>query len=220
MAKSAAQVAAWAKGQKDRNTRGWLGLCQKFCRMAAGAPGSPPGASDAITAWHRAKYRHTKGTPPRGSFVFWSGHAHGHVAISAGDGWIYSNDIVQNGHIDRVKLTRVREKWGLHYLGWTEDNNGVRVSGLSPNKPAPGGGGGTVPTKDVRKNITDAWYHVDPAKVSTGLNWYGKTWKKRGVRPRNFNVHVVAITTHNGHKYATTDAGNHYRLDYLAKGRH
>lgn len=123
MAKTRAQVANWAKDQKDRKTRGWTGLCLKFCRMAAGAPG---GVYNAKTAWRNAKYKHKTGTPPRGTFVYWGGGKHGHIAVSAGDGYCYSNDIVERGRIHRVRISMITRSWGKPYYGWSEDVNGVR----------------------------------------------------------------------------------------------
>lgn len=131
MARTPEQVAAWAKNQKDRRTNGWRGYCLKFSRMAAGAPG---GTYDAVTAWKQAKYRHSKGTPPRGSFVFWSGggKGHGHIAVSAGDGDVYSTDLQTSDYVGRVPISLVRDRWGLKYLGWTEDVNKVHIEGLVP----------------------------------------------------------------------------------------
>jgi hypothetical protein len=210
MAKTGSQVAAWAKSQADRRTGGWVGLCLKFSRMAAGAPG---GTYDAHTGWRNAKYKHTKGTPPRGAIVWWHGGKHGHVAVSAGDGYCYSTDVVVRGQVRRCKISLIRQRWGQTYVGWSEDVNGVRISGLVKSNP-------TVPASAMRvENIKDQWYHVDPKKVTTGLNWYSSKYVKRGVRPRNFNVLVVGTSKHNGHTYAVTGAGNKYRMDYLAKGR-
>ncbi len=135
MPRTPEQVAGWAKNQKDRRTNGWRGYCLKFSRMAAGAPG---GTYDAVTAWKQAKYRHSTGTPPRGSFVFWSGgrSGHGHIAVSAGGGDVYSTDLHTSDYVGRVPISLVHQRWGLKYLGWTEDVNRVRIEGLvKPKKP-------------------------------------------------------------------------------------
>jgi len=224
MARTASQVAAWAKRQKDINSGGWKGLCLKFARMAAGAPG---GVVDANAGWARAKYKHRGDrTVPRGGIVWYAGGRHGHVAVSAGDGDIYSNDIVESGKIDRVPLNRPEQKWGQRYLGWSEDVNGVHIAGLgtktSPTKATASSGTKPKPKPPAEKlvNVPNHWYHVDPKKVTTGLNWYGSDWRKRGVRRPNFNVLVTDTVVHNGHKYGVTKDGNRYRLDYLAYGRH
>lgn len=216
MARTASQVAAWAKDQKDRNTTGWTGLCLKFARMAAGGPG---GQYDANAGWAAARYKHRGDrTAPRGSIVWYAGGNHGHVAVSAGNGDIYSTDIVTRGQVDQVPLGRPESKWGQTYRGWTEDVNGVHIAGLGRPVADTGSGGTSAVTS--RTNIADAWYHVDPSKVASGLNWYDDHFNKRGVRPPNFDVHLVATVMHDGHKFGVTDSGNHYRFAYLAEGKH
>jgi hypothetical protein len=102
-------------------------MCLKFARLAAGARGGTPNAK---AAWRKARFRHTRGTPPAGSFVFWGGGSHGHVAVSIGGGHIWSTDIRRRGRVDRVTISQLNSKWHLPYLGWSEDVNGVRIPGL------------------------------------------------------------------------------------------
>ena len=61
--------------------------------------------------------------------VFWEGGSasHGHIAISAGNGFCWSTDIRRTGFMDRVPIDEIHAKWGLTLLGWTEDINGVTV---------------------------------------------------------------------------------------------
>jgi putative peptidoglycan binding protein len=122
-----AQVVAWAKRQHDNGSSGWAGMCLKFARTAAGAPG---GTRNAKAAWSKARFRHKRGTPPAGSFVFWGGGTHGHVAVSIGGGHIWSTDIRRRGRVDRVTISFLTSRWNMPYLGWTEDVNGVRILGL------------------------------------------------------------------------------------------
>jgi hypothetical protein len=195
MARTASQVAAWAKSHADRRTGGWVGLCLKFSRMAAGAPG---GVYDAHTGWARARYRHTKGTPPRGAIVWWHGGKHGHVAVSAGNGYVYSTDVVVHGQVRRCKISLIRQRWGQRYMGWSEDVNGVRIAGLSPKSV--GGGGGKVPSKPKpRRKITiNGKQYDDISGVSTyyinknrdGKHfsrhiWYTQRWLNKVMNGKN-----------------------------------
>lgn len=152
---SGAQVADKAKAYSVNGIYWGPGYCEKFCRTCAGAAALAASAADA---YYAAKYRHT-GTPPRGAFVFWTGgsHGYGHVAISDGNGWCWSTDIKRPGRVDRVAISTITTRWGLTLKGWTEDNNGVRVTGLVAAKVTvrlrnlkPGlGGAGSPAFQDV-----------------------------------------------------------------------
>lgn len=106
------------------------GYCLRFARSCAGVRALYLTATEG---WRGAQHRHLVGTPPRGSFVWWSGggKGYGHVAVSDGRGYVWSTDIVRMGMIDRVSLAYLAARWGnLTYLGWSEDINGVRVTDL------------------------------------------------------------------------------------------
>jgi hypothetical protein len=188
---------------KHRNDGRWRGLCLSFVRQAFGARG---GQYDAKSAWHQAKHRHSHGTPPKGAAVFWLGHTHGHIAISVGGGKCLSTDIRRRGKADIVPISEIHRRWGLTYVGWSEDVNGVRLN--------------FGHAQENRRDVPNAWYHVDPKKVSTGLRWYGSDWRVRGTRKPNFNVHIVATVTHFEKTYGITDSNNRYAMSYLAKGKH
>lgn len=103
------------------------GMCLQMVRECYGIPAKEP---DAAHAWVNAQKPHRGDTnPPRGFPVFWTGGSHnfGHVAISAGDGWVWSTDIKRAGFFNIVPLTLIAERWGLKYAGWTEDLNGVLI---------------------------------------------------------------------------------------------
>ena len=61
--------------------------------------------------------------------MFWTGGSHraGHVAMSLGHGRIISTDLPYTGHVTRTSLSAPGAHWGLRYLGWTEDLEGVRI---------------------------------------------------------------------------------------------
>lgn len=121
---------AWAKaGHGD----GELGHCLK---NVADAFGAPHGVASAADAWALAGGSHGINThttpghnPPPNVPVFWAGgpHGYGHVAISAGDGYIWTTDKPKHGKFTRVKLSSITLDWGLRRLGWSETLNGKRV---------------------------------------------------------------------------------------------
>jgi len=81
----------------------------------------------AALAWRSAKHRHQSGPPPRGVPVFYTGgrSGFGHVAISAGGGYIYTTDLPNMGRVGKVHWKEPIRRWGMTYAGWTNDLNGV-----------------------------------------------------------------------------------------------
>lgn len=120
-ARTAAQAIAYAKQQQQTGADQWFQWCLKFVRTATGIPAVH---NDAGTAWLHARKRHKTGTPPRGAAVFWDIGQWDHVALSDGGGYVYSNDILRRGRIDRVSIATITQRWGATYLGWTQDLNG------------------------------------------------------------------------------------------------
>lgn len=98
------------------------GYSLRFARWCAGAPALH---ASAIDAWHEAKHRHQKGTPPAGTFVFWDGGLYGDVAVSDGDGFVWALDGHLRGRVARMSIAGLGIRPGRIYLGWTEDINGV-----------------------------------------------------------------------------------------------
>lgn len=111
----------------------WAGLCQKVTRTALGVG---PGFASAILAWQgsdKDDRRYGK-RPPAGVPVYWDIGVFGHAAISAGNGNVWSTDIKRRGHIDKVSIDYLSNRWNAKYLGWTETINGERVY---PNRKQP-----------------------------------------------------------------------------------
>lgn len=122
---------ARAMGESVHPSQNWSGMCLKFTRTCLGV-----GAlhASAFEAWRAAggalgANTHTLLAAPAGVPVFWSGgpHGYGHVAIADGQGYVWSSDILRAGKVDRVAISKIHDKWGLKYLGWSETLNGVRV---------------------------------------------------------------------------------------------
>jgi hypothetical protein len=126
----APKVVDRAQAIQQQDLGVWKGYCLKFVRSCAGAPGL---GHDATWAWTQAKVQHPGELhPPAGAPVFWGGgsHGHGHVVVSLGDGSCLSSDYLRVGHVDQVVIADITAGWGLTYLGWTEDINGVSISGF------------------------------------------------------------------------------------------
>jgi TP901 family phage tail tape measure protein len=123
------RAVQWATGQLGH--AGWLNLCQKFVRMALGAPGAASG-STAIGAWGAARFKHRGDrNPPVGTPVYFSGGSAGHAALSTGHGNIISTDWPHGNTVGRTNISSIERHWGKHYLGWTEDINGKKIYNLN-----------------------------------------------------------------------------------------
>lgn len=101
-------------------TKTWaVGMCDNFCANMYGFDAS--GYVDATAHWASMKTaeKHPGDhNPPAGMLVFWGG-GHGHIAISAGGGNVWSTDIAGAGTVAKVPLTRIGTAWGKPYLGWS-----------------------------------------------------------------------------------------------------
>jgi hypothetical protein len=98
-------------------------MCLKFVRTRFGVG---PLAGDAAEGFGISDERHTS-TPPRGVPVWWTGGKHGHVAISAGNGYVISTDWPRRGTVGRVSIATLTNSWNKTYRGWSEDINEVHV---------------------------------------------------------------------------------------------
>lgn len=127
-------AVAWAKHQHDIGASIWFGQCLNFVHQCFKVPAKYGTAS---IGYDHTRYRHKSGVPPVGTICWWKGGSHGfgHVAISAGGGYVWSNDVRQQGHIDRVKISSITTNWHQTYMGWTEDVNDVRI--WTPPKAIP-----------------------------------------------------------------------------------
>lgn len=112
------------------------GLCKMMCRTAYGVPSD--GTPDATAASHRAELH--KGKPPHGALLWWRGgrNGHGHVAIyDETSDTIRTTDLPVSGRWGNAKLGDPERLWGLTYVGWSPDIDGVRVLPKPKPKPKP-----------------------------------------------------------------------------------
>lgn len=84
------------------------------------------GSPTALASWNEVpKGAQYTGTPPAGVPVFFStGHPAGHVALSAGDGAVWTTDLAPDGssvpgQVRLVTIADIQKHWGATYLGWT-----------------------------------------------------------------------------------------------------
>jgi hypothetical protein len=121
--RSVSAALAWAQQQVDQGTSGWYNRCLAFCARAYGLAGS--GTPYAIDIWTGmpADMRHTDKNYPVGALLLYrTGKRAGHIAIYAGGGKAYSNDVKRRGKIDLVTVAELNEDpggWNLDYVGWT-----------------------------------------------------------------------------------------------------
>ncbi|RSM62859.1 CHAP domain-containing protein [Amycolatopsis sp. WAC 01376] len=88
----------------------YQGLCEKAVENAYGTTGV---WASANAHWNGASPKHTTGTPPKGSFVYWNISQWGHVGIADGSGGIYASSIGGKiGHASSVHYFN-------NYRGWT-----------------------------------------------------------------------------------------------------
>lgn len=146
-------TAAVQRAQSKVGTSYPAGWCQKWvCTeiFGTGGVGDWDGdrAADAEDGWKAAASRGSvvpasqiksyKDIPP-GVALYWTGGArdHGHAAVSAGNGMIYSTDLPTTGKIGIVPLEKVRQAWGLTFAGYvTKTGNGYTLTDR-PGTPPP-----------------------------------------------------------------------------------
>lgn len=117
--RSAASAVKWARNMAG--DYGWYNLCLNFTAQAYGWDHA--GTQYAIDHWlftPNSMRHYRQRNAPAGSLMFWdTGQRAGHVAISLGDGYVASNDIITPGKISIVRADLIDEKWNARYLGWT-----------------------------------------------------------------------------------------------------
>lgn len=123
---------AFMEAQSQHPTQDWARMCLGVCRRAFGAPmmrNAIPIGGTAVMAFHRAKTKHSfdgdyDAVPAGRLFVFEGGtKGAGHIVVTAGNGWCWTNDEVRTGHIDRARLEWAETRWGMHPLGIIDDVN-------------------------------------------------------------------------------------------------
>jgi len=116
-----AQAVAAMKALHDKGTDVGVGTCLHTCRLAWGLPG---GITDAASQWRAIPAAYQKhGPAPLGAPVFWTGgtHGYGHIAISDGNGSVWTTDIPTSSRVGHVRVETVVKTWPNHVLvGWSD----------------------------------------------------------------------------------------------------
>lgn len=106
-----------------------VGMCLSAVRQYYDVPAGIP---TAAASYHMSAHKHgvTTGTlVPRGVPVYWTGGSSGagHIAISVGGGICLSTDWKEAGKIDYAHIDTITSHWGLNFVGYTQEVNGVLV---------------------------------------------------------------------------------------------
>ena len=114
-----AQAKEFALQQHRSGSAGWLNLCQMFSRQCVGAPPFGTSARQAFNGTD-AEARHQSSPPPPGSIAYYGfkDRGAGHAVFAVNGGFVWSNDILRRGHIDRVRWDVFQSRWKLPYRGW------------------------------------------------------------------------------------------------------
>ncbi|WP_027927237.1 hypothetical protein [Amycolatopsis benzoatilytica] len=101
-------AVAWYRAHMGSS--GWEHYCEKAAENSYGTGGV---WASANAHWNGASPKHTTGTPPAGSFVYWNISAYGHVGIADGNGGFYATSV--GGAIGHGSST----SYFNNYRGWT-----------------------------------------------------------------------------------------------------
>ena len=116
------QAKAFALAQHASPRRaGWFRSCQAFSRQCVGAPPFGTSARLAFNATP-AQHKHASSPPPAGSIAYFGrpDRGAGHAVFVVEGGYVWSNDIVRHGKIDRVKWDVFISHWHQPYRGWID----------------------------------------------------------------------------------------------------
>ena len=113
------QAKEFAQQQHSSGSSAWHNLCQMFSRQCVGAAPFGASAREAFNATP-SDHRHQTSPPPPGSIAYYgfSDHGAGHAVFAVHGGFVWSNDILRSGRIDRVRWDVFPSKWRLPYRGW------------------------------------------------------------------------------------------------------
>lgn len=103
-----------------------VGMCLRHTWQATDIPVvGMPDANAGVAYVSGAGELTRKGPPPRGAWCWWTSPTHGHVALSAGEGMIWSTDVHGPRTVGKVHMDYPVNQWGHTYAGWS-DWYGVR----------------------------------------------------------------------------------------------
>ena len=115
------QALSFLQQQMASGSRQWYRSCLALAAQAYGWGWSGVNTAEQhADLLARAGKLHTTRTGiPRGAVLWWTNGGAGHVAIYDGHGYIYSNDVITNGQVGRVRWDFPERHWGQHFAGWS-----------------------------------------------------------------------------------------------------
>lgn len=161
----------WAKEQAATGGY-WFNKCMSF--VANALTGSNSGYTDA-NAGYAAMEDQTDvvkdAVPPANTPVFWTGGKHGHVALSAGGGYAWTNDMGGKGRITKEYIPDI-DKWlgsNYTYQGFSPGyaNSGDKVSQRAGRLP--GGNARKLSDTEIYVTARAAGFSPDQAKTMTAI---------------------------------------------------
>lgn len=128
------------------NEVGTVGGCLAYARTSFGAPG---GVDYAWQAWENATLKHTDQSFPGVAVPVWFSYMvneldEGHVVIWVPGQGFYSSPYttrsgaqyqVGTGHAVLTSISEIERIYGVSFVGWSEDINGVQVAESEPDVP-------------------------------------------------------------------------------------
>lgn len=177
--KSVSAAIAYAAGQEKARNPIWYRRCLAFVGRCYGLPAT--GTSYAIDIWSRmpVAMRHTGSSNiPAGALLLYrTGSRAGHIALYAGNGNVYSNDIKGNGKIGLVKFgDLVGGIWNLDYVGWTPpyfpDSPLSHIAGSMPAGDTAGATTSGTPAPTDGSTALDSTLSDTVAWAQNPESWY------------------------------------------------
>lgn len=142
------QTAAIARAKSWVGRLYPAGWCQKWVVIEifnSGGVGDwdGDGAADAEDGWKSAKRKVATSDPgsiPAGYPIYFLGGSrdHGHAAVSAGGGYMYSTDLPTSGKVGKVLIRQAESSWGVKLAGYViEDKYGHVFTDAGSSTPKP-----------------------------------------------------------------------------------
>ena len=162
----------YAQTQTQTPSQNWLDKCLQFVNNAWGNSVSWLGAPTAMQSWMEAPNKHTDTSiPPAGAAVYWgTSNPAGHVALSAGNGYVYTTDFCSAGKVCKVPISQVTQGWGATYLGWSSPTD---AAGTPSNvTDSLGGSIGQAAAKWTAKEAGKNFFGSMPPNFGIRLLWF------------------------------------------------
>jgi hypothetical protein len=156
----------WANSQIGKND--YDHYCERFFENAYGKTGNYASARDYYNSAAKSNTLQTGTIPPAGAAVFFRGNPQfGHIALSAGNGYVISSGI--GGKVEKVKISDMGKLWGAEgaYTGWADPVGGLKGTGKYVASADTGSTGSTGSTGGTRRSMFNLGNAGASANVAT-----------------------------------------------------